>query len=69
MQSDSQKLNFGNIWANVEDMIIKHAYPDMKPDGKYQQLKGKDALTENDLDIAYQNYKGEIVSIRKVYLS
>jgi hypothetical protein len=51
-------MNYTKIWANTEDMILKHVYPKMKHDGRYKYLKDDDALAESDLDLEYLNYKG-----------
>ena len=36
----------------------------MKADGAYNNLKRGDALTEADLDVPYENYKGFKVTLR-----
>jgi hypothetical protein len=36
----------------------------MKADGKYKELKGNEALTDDDLDSPYEDYRGVKVTLR-----
>ncbi len=66
-QGDSQKVNFLKIWVNLEDVILKNHFPHVKKDGLYDHLKSQ-PLTEADLDIPYNDYKGKTGTIRSRYL-
>jgi hypothetical protein len=50
-------MNYSNIWANLEEMILKYVHTTMKSDGKYNNLRSN-PLTDADLDLVYENYKG-----------
>ncbi len=57
-------MNYARIWANIEDVILKYIHTTMKSDGQYNILRSN-PLTDADLDLVYENYKGEKVTLRK----